>query len=336
MRLFADWAREEKAPKPAVLTVDHGLRSRSPADADRVVDWAKDLGLSASVLRWEGKKPKANLEDAAREARYRLMGEWCKSRGIAALFVAHTRDDQAETFLLRLGRGSGVDGLSAMRARAPYPLPCFGIELFRPLLGFSRDDLRAYLSRDDIQWLEDPMNADPRFARVRLRNLMPALAEAGVPAERVAAAAAHLARAREALERQADNFIAHHAKLERSGTVLIDGAALSEAPREVGLRVFAALLMRVSGEKYRPRFERLEAAFDGLTAPGFRGRTLGGCKIARAARGKAVFGPATLVIGPESARREGARPAPPAKVKVARLRTNLPRKGRNMAVSCNS
>ncbi len=270
MRLFSEWAREEVALKPAVLTVDHGLRAESADDANFVIGAAREVGLAVHVLRWEGKKPAANLEDAAREARYRLMGEWCRAHAVGALFVAHTEDDQAETFLLRLGRGSGVDGLSAMRARAAYPLPGFELDLLRPLLGVSRSDLRAFLAEKGIKWLDDPMNDDPRFARVRLRKLLPALAQAGMTPRRIANAAAHLNRARDALEWQVEAFLANHARCEASGAVLLDGAALREVPREIGLRALATLLMRMSGRAYRPRFERLEAAFDAVSGADFR------------------------------------------------------------------
>jgi tRNA(Ile)-lysidine synthase len=336
MHLFAGWADDAALPKPMVLTVDHGLRPGSAADADSVVTAAHELGLIAHILAWSGEKPEGNIEDAAREARYRLMGEWCREHGIGALFVAHTEDDQAETFLIRLGRGSGVDGLSAMGPRAPYPLPGFALELMRPLLAFSREELRSYLEERHVAWLEDPMNADPSFTRVRLRKLLPLLAEAGVSAKRIADAAAHLRRARDALDWQVEAFLARYSSAQDT-VVLFDGAALKDVPREIGLRAFSALLMRVSGGSYRPRFDRLEAAFDAVTSPAFRqARTLMGCKIGPPRKTHALFGPATVSICLESARRTIREREAPAKLKVAFPGTKLPKKGRNMALPYNS
>jgi tRNA(Ile)-lysidine synthase len=336
MHLFSRWAEEARVPKPAVLTVDHDLRAGSSGEAGFVVDEARKAGLSAYILRWTGKKPKANVEEAARNARYRLMGEWCLAGNRDALFVAHTEDDQAETFLLRLGRGSGVDGLSAMRPRSAYPIAGFDLELLRPLLGISRVDLRGFLKEGGIAWFEDPMNEDPRFTRVRVRQLLPQLAEAGVSAKRIAAAAAHLNRAREALDRQVDAFLERFSR-RRSSTLLLDGAALRTVPREIGLRALAAALIAVSGGTYRPRFDRLEAAFDAVSTPDFaKARTLLGCKIGRASKSQACFGPSTLSVTRESARRQTREAPAAAKLKVVVERAKLPKKGRIMAVPCNS
>jgi tRNA(Ile)-lysidine synthase len=189
-------ARAKKKPAPIVLTVDHGLRPDSAKDAKAVLQAAKKLGLEAHLLQWKGAKPKSDIEAAAREARYRLMGEWCAKHKIGALYLAHTLEDQAETFLLRLARGSGLDGLSAMQEVAPFPLPGYGeLKLVRPLLSVTRAQLRAYLKKSGLEWRDDPMNEDPRFARVRIRQSWPQLEEIGLSPTRIAAAAGHRAGA---------------------------------------------------------------------------------------------------------------------------------------------
>jgi tRNA(Ile)-lysidine synthase len=303
MHLFADWARRESISRPAVLIVDHGLRRESYDEAALVAQWAKNAGFAAAVMRWRGRKPQSNIEDEARAARYRLLGEWCKARMTPYLFAAHTREDQAETFLLRLGRGSGVDGLSGMRAAGPLPVPGFApVRLLRPLLDMGRTELRAYLQGRGEHWLEDPMNADCRFARVRIRQALPGLEAAGVSVQRIAQAAGHLARAREALEAATEEFFERHTQLG-ADFALMDGGALAHNSREIGLRVLSAVLMRVAGAPYRPRFERLEALFDAISVEPFTARTLLGCRIAKAPKGRAVFGGATLLIVREPARR---------------------------------
>ena len=231
------------------------------------------------------------------------MGAWLRKHGIATLYVGHTLDDQAETFLLRLGRGSGLDGLSAMRALAPFPVSEFeDLNLARPMLGISRAALRAYLKTLNQSWLDDPMNSEARFARSRIRHLMPALEAAGLAPSRIADAANHLARARAALELATEAVLARAARPD--GTrILLDAKSLMAAPREVGLRALASLLMVVAKQAYRPRFEALERLFDSIASGALgRGATLHGCRLFPAPRAERVFGPETLILAKESSR----------------------------------
>lgn len=300
MVLLADWARAGGRQPPQVLTVDHGLNSGSADVANDVLDQARALGLPARALCWRGNKPFSDIESAAREARYRLLGQECARLGLATLYVAHILEDQAETFLVRLARGSGVDGLSAMTAVAPFPQPGFGsLRVVRPLLTVHRSRLRTTLLSRGMSWQEDPMNADPRFARVRLRTLWPDLERAGISARRIADAARHLARARVALEEAVAAALREASRI-RNGAVLLDGARLAATPDEIALRILAAVLMQVSGQAYRPRFERLERLLGAIrTGRLGKGRTLHGCCIRPAGRTEQCFGPQTLSVGPE-------------------------------------
>jgi tRNA(Ile)-lysidine synthase len=313
MHLLRTFARTQKLELPIVLTVDHGLRKSSAADAKQVAAWAKQAGLKAHVLAWRGAKPERGVEAAAREARYRLMGAWLVKHKIATLFVGHTQDDQAETFLLRLARGSGLDGLAAMRAQAPWPVPDFaGLSVARPLLGLRRDHLRAYLESLGQAWLDDPMNDDTAFDRVKIRKAQAVLAEAGLSSARIAAAALHLARARESLEIVTEAVLARAARKGGAG-VLLDPAVLAAAPREVGLRALASLLMAVGGQPYRPRFDSLERLFDRIVAADLRGgATLHGCHIRPRANKEKDFAPFSLVLQPESPRKTRGSAAPAA------------------------
>ena len=298
--LLANWAAERGVPAPVALTVDHGLQPHSRAQAEKVMQRAREHGLRAHVLRWGGRKPAADIEAAAREARYRLMGGWCARNGIRCLFVAHSLDDQAETFLLRLMRGSGVDGLAAMAEVAPYPSPkCESLRLARPFLGVPRANLRAYLSGRNEPWFEDDMNTDARFARARLRAAWPALEAMGFSSGRIATAAGHLARARAALDQDASDLLTR-ASRKAGECVLLDGAAVAAAPEEIGNRCLARVLMQVSGRFYRPRFNGLERLAVAICSQDLKGgRTLHGCCIGPASKREACFGPRTVRITPE-------------------------------------
>lgn len=305
MLLLAAWAHEHGRHPPLVLTVDHGLRKGSLKDAREVVRRAQSADLKAHVLRWRGAKPASGIEAKAREVRYALLGAWCRKQGIANLFLGHTLEDQAETFLLRLARGSGIDGLSAMNVVSPLPVSGFDdIKLIRPLLGFRRTALRSFLAACGETWLEDPMNMDAKFARVRLRNAWPALEQVGLTPGRIGSAARHLARARVALERDAQQLMEAICRFDGASAHL-DSESLLKAPAEIGLRVLANTLMRVSGEAYRPRFERLEHLYllirNGQVGGG---RTLHGCRVAPAKKTATLFGSGTLSIFREEPRRQ--------------------------------
>jgi len=308
MLLLADWARGAKRPLPVVLTVDHGLTSDSARVAQGVVQSAGHCGLQAHKLVWKGSKPAADIEAEARMARYRLMGEWCEAHAIKALYVAHTLEDQAETFLMRLARGSGLDGLAAMRTRSPFPVQGFDrLCVVRPLLAMERGPLRAWLESRGEAWIEDPMNGDPRFHRVRIRAAWPALGELGLSPQRIAAAAEHLGRARDALDDATAEFLEAACRFE-ADRVLLDGTRLAAAAPEIGLRALAQILSRVSGEPYRPRFERLERLYGAIREGSFKSaRTLHGCRVGRAPKLASIFGPFTLIVVREPARRAARR-----------------------------
>jgi len=308
MVLLAEWSAAAGQPPPVILTVDHGLGPDSARVARGVLKDARCLGLKACKLVWEGPKPDADIEAAARSARYGLMGAWCVAHRVNALYVAHTLEDQAETFLLRLVRGSGLDGLAAMRLRAPFPLAGFDrLCLVRPLLATGRESLRAMLLHRGESWVEDPMNSDPRFARVRVRLAWPALEGLGLTAGRVAAAAHHLERARAALEDSTAEFLDAACRI-KDDRIVLDGARLAEAAPEIALRGLAHILLRVSGEAYRPRFERLERLYLAIRDDTLKAaRTLHGCRIGRAPKSDAVFGPRSLLVTRESARRPNRR-----------------------------
>ena len=178
MHLAVRWLnlKGRKPASIAVLTVDHGLRPEAAEEAAFVATRAAGLGFAHATLAWAGQKPKTGIQAAAREARYGLMTAYCREHGIGCLVTAHTEDDQAETFLMRLRRGSGLDGLAAMAAVSDRG----GVTIVRPLLGLSKARLTAYLRSLGVPFASDPSNSNASFERVRLRHAMKALAAAGI------------------------------------------------------------------------------------------------------------------------------------------------------------
>ena len=247
---------------PPVATVDHGLRDGSAAEAVAVARAAAALGLPQETLRWEWDRL-GNLQAAARDGRRRLLCEWAGRRGLDWVLLGHTLDDQAETLVMRLARGSGVEGLSAMEeAAAPF---------LRPLLGVPRAALRDWLTGRGIPWTDDPSNEDPRFERVRARRAIDAL---GLDPARLSDTAARMARAREALERRAVETARRLVRPCLPGDVALDRAGLAATDEDTRLRILGGALRHVAGALHRPREADLIRLADD---PG--PRTLHGCIV---------------------------------------------------------
>ncbi len=364
MLLAARWAKaRKKSPRLIAVTVDHGLRTESAREAAAVRRQAAKLGIEHRTLRWTGRKPKTGLQEAAREARYRLLGEAAREAGASCILTAHTLDDQAETVLIRLTRGSGLTGLAAMQRVTPLgpalgaPSPhgtracpssdlsfasrasptCDGegwgggvaaalkktspsrrasrvdlprkgggdperpsgasnpIYLVRPLLGIPKARLVATLKAAGISFADDPSNRDPRFTRVRVRGLMPALAGEGLDARRLALLARRLRRADAALEAEVDHaFVGLARPGAAPGSSVLDAPAYKALPDEIALRLLGrALLPAAGGAIGLGKLEALKDALDAAQKAGisrFR-RSLAGAMVTLAG-GKIVVEPA--------------------------------------------
>jgi len=241
MWLAARWRRSlARGPRLIAVTVDHGLRPEAAREARDVKRLAGSLDLQHRTLRWTGAKPKTGLPAAARDARYRLLLQAARETGATHVVTAHTRDDQAETLLMRLLRGSGIAGLSAMARVTERD----GITLARPLLDVSKSQLVATLKRANVAFADDPTNHDNAFTRPRLRALLPTLAAEGGDARNLARLASRLARANAAVEVLADGaerFLALTDRKSVSGVSSavrsFEAAAFATLPDEIRLRL---------------------------------------------------------------------------------------------------
>ena len=280
LHLAADWAkRQPDAPRLHVLSVDHRLRPEAARETAFVRQRATALGLPCTILHWHGDKPPSGLQAAARAARYRLLGGWCAEQG-AALVTAHTIEDQAETLLMRLARGAGVDGLSAMAARRRLDIDGTQVPHLRPLLTVPRARLRATLQAEGADWIEDPSNQDTAFERVRLRQALAACPDLNLPPDALALSAERLARARTALDTWRDDIIARHATLSPFGHVDMPAAELDALPDEIILRVLARLIM-LTGHGGQPALADLERLLMWWKSARDKARTLAGAHIER-------------------------------------------------------
>jgi tRNA(Ile)-lysidine synthase len=244
--LVAQWRRTlKKGPALLAVTIDHGLRPESAREARAVQRLARMLGVPHRIRRWKGVKPQTSLQEAARAVRYRLLAQAARSIGADCVVTAHTLDDQAETVLFRMARGSGVTGLCGMRK--VVPLPCSErcgavteqqIWVVRPLLELRKARLIATLARANIPYAEDASNRDVRFARARWRELMPSLAREGLDAEKIALLARRLMRADAALEASVDRAVAElDVQSAPNAPMVLDAARFLALPAEIGIRL---------------------------------------------------------------------------------------------------
>jgi tRNA(Ile)-lysidine synthase len=254
----------------AAVTVDHGLRAESLAEARFVGETCARFGVPHDILRWSGPMPTGNLMDQARRARLALIGEWAAQRGIHHVVLGHTSDDQAETFLMRVARSSGLEGLTGMRPR----FDAQGVTWHRPFLGVSRECLRDHLRAIGQSWIDDPSNDNTRFDRVKIRNALKKMPEFGISAEAINVVIENLSAAESALQSTLADLAARYV-VEDRGDICVDAAAFRDAMHpEMRRRLMNAALLWVSRADYAPRAAKL-AGF--LAAP--RDCTLHGCRL---------------------------------------------------------
>ncbi len=281
-----------------VATIDHGLRPESRAEAEQVAVWAKEVGLPHRILARVGAKPKTRLQEVARNVRYDSLFGLAREVGASSVLTGHTLDDQAETLLMRLTRGTGVSGLAGMRPRSDWD----GATLARPFLALRKSRLVATCEAEGWPFLDDPWNADPRFARARLRRLMPLLEQEGLTPERLAVLAKRAGRVDDAIQARVTAVMGTARISTAERRVEIDGAVLRAEPDAILLGVMARAIVAVAGALTRPaRLERLETRILGdLRAALDRGETLritlGGALIELRDEGR-------LILTPEPPRR---------------------------------
>lgn len=271
MWLAARWRKGfARGPRLIAVTVDHGLRSEAAAEARDVKRLARSLDVPHRTVRWTGAKPKTGLPAAARAARYRLLAQAAHAGGATHILTAHTRDDQAETLLMRLLRGSGIGGLAAMARESERD----GVRLARPFLNVSKSQLVATLNKAKVSFADDPTNRDLNFTRPRLRALMPVLAAEGGDARDLARLASRLARANAAVEILVDGAERYLALRYREAQPTsdskafhgraFDAKAFAAMPEEIRLRLLKRAIDRFGheGPAELGKVEALLAALD--------------------------------------------------------------------------
>ncbi len=318
LHLTARWRSNLRpAPRLVAVTVDHGLRPEAKREAAAVKKLSKKLGVEHITMLWSGEKPSTGIQEAARLARYRLLRMAARRIRARCVVTAHTLDDQAETVLFRMARGSGLAGICGMARRiALDDLPINtqagedrydAVMLVRPLLDVPKARLIVTLAEAGISYAEDPSNADPRFTRARLRQLMPALAEEGLSPRCLARLARRVRRSEAAHEAVVDRAAGRIGLAAGARKAMLTTADWRTLPDEIALRLLGRAI-GVIGTEGPVEFGKLEALNEALNAALVSGaarfrRTLAGAMVS--------LQKDRIVIDQAPPRRGGAHPGGP-------------------------
>ncbi|HMD63792.1 MAG TPA: tRNA lysidine(34) synthetase TilS [Stellaceae bacterium] len=276
LAILADrWARE-RGGEACALTVDHRLRPESGDEIRRLGAWLSVRAIRHEVLVWAGEKPRSGIQEAARLARYRLLGGWCREHACLHLLMGHHRDDQIETHLIRRRAHSGPDGLAGMSAIREFA----DCRLLRPLLGVARDRLLAFLNTERQPFITDPSNFDPVFERARLRRDGGASGNRA-DVSRLLGEIRAFGAIRVAREHEQSALLARYVSLHPAGFALLDPAVLPTTSPEMAERLLSSITAAIGGASYPPRRDRIARLREVLGAAARRGHTLGGCHFSR-------------------------------------------------------
>jgi tRNA(Ile)-lysidine synthase len=301
--LMARWRARREVPHLLAVSIDHGLRPEARHEAAAVKRLSQKLGVEHRSMRWSGPKPVSGIQESARVARYRLLRIAARRAKARCVVTAHTLDDQAETVLFRMARGSGLAGICGMARTVPIDELAYGqppdpvdsardrdassrplpVVVVRPLLDVPKARLIVTLQEAGIAYAEDPSNADPRFARSRLRRLMPALADEGLTAQCLVRLARRVRRSEAAHEAVVGRAATRLGLSTDTRRVTLSSAEWSEFPVEIALRLLGRAISTI-GTEGPVEFGKLEAMSEALRAalaggaPRFR-RTLAGAMV---------------------------------------------------------
>ena len=237
-----------------ILIVDHDLRTESKQEAKFVKIEAKKLGFETRILKWEGPKPNKRIQEEARNKRYNLMINFCRENDINNLYLAHHLDDQIETFLFRMFRGSGLQGLTSFSRSYERN----GLTLIRPLIDTPKSELINYAKRNKINWVEDPSNENQKYDRVKLRKVLPLLYKEGFDKKVFLKSIKKLRLANQALDQITKEFVLKYVTINKNISIFINQELFLTAPEDVQLRVLQNTIRIFSGEKYySPNYSKI-------------------------------------------------------------------------------
>lgn len=271
-----DFCKKNKI-KIQALTIDHGVRKDSKIEAKKVGELLKKFNISHKILSIPKKQiPQKNIEANLREIRYTILSDFCQKNHIEFLFVGHHLGDIAENFLIRLFRGSGLDGLSPMQKISEIK----GIKIIRPFLEISKDELKNYLIEKNISWFEDETNDDEKFLRNKIRKFLASFEDKNLLEKRIYNASNEIAKTRDFFDEIVSGYELEIVEQIADNIILINRRKLREINQAIALKILAKILMKIGDKKYKPRKEKLIRFYEYLIADGvIKKREFYGCVV---------------------------------------------------------
>jgi tRNA(Ile)-lysidine synthase len=272
--LAAQWAQQFSV-KIVCLIVNHNLRAEAGEEAQIIADFLNKQGMESHILEWVGDKPTSGIQNNAREARYCLLCEWCNQHNVEILLTAHNMHDQAETIMMRIQHGTGIDGLAGI----PVYTERQGVKIIRPLLRYSRQQILATLQASNWQYIEDPSNSNNKFTRVKIRQLLEKLDAENLLANRLNTLASNAARAVSFINKFVNKTLKNIAKKKRLGYITLDFEKFIELEEEIALRVLCRVFNYFNKADYAPRLESLIYVYKQIKHGVKFHITLAGCEV---------------------------------------------------------
>ncbi len=245
------------------LIVNHKSRHNSHIEAKTTKKTLEKHNIHCQILEsYLDDAPNSNMESKFREVRYNLLTNFCKENNINHLFIAHHEQDQAENFLIRLFRGSGIDGLAA----TPEINKFNNINIIRPLLSFKKFELEKYLIKNKISWVEDESNQDEKFLRNKIRNFLNSLPDKDLINQRINLASNSILENKKIIDKNIENISKKIAQFHEMGYIAINYNDFAKINKELGQKYLAWCLMEISGNYYKPRFKKLQDLYSCIIA----------------------------------------------------------------------
>lgn len=293
--LFAKWRKTHPLPeiensetgemphRDVIFSVDHGLRPEAVFEVEQVMAAADRLGFEGRPLKLETFQDGDGLQSRARHARYKAMAAEMRTLGIFHLLTAHTADDQAETFLMRLQRGSGVDGLSAIMPQRFL----FGVTLVRPLLGVRGAELRDWLRSEGVSWVEDPSNRNEKFERVRVREWLSAFEDDGDMISGIGESVRRLQHSRSTLQAMVGGFLRQNGRCYSHGFLSLDIDVFEALSFDMQVRVLRCMVLAFGRDE--PLLSALEAWVEHIVSMGDEKFAIAGVIVEKRTKNRGVL-----------------------------------------------